>query len=152
MNICSPCTHLQQMQNLQSMDYKYSFRDDATCILRPQKLQCSRKYKNANSQKYLGTFQLFMHSCNQNNKSLVTTTYNLFLKQADSYREWCMAEVMWRVMCKKHGAAEFGLALKGLGLYSYIVGRPNISLATKMGLKTHIVAQFLAIKTVLSLS
>ena len=29
------------MENLQSMDYKYSFRDDTTCILGPQKLQCS---------------------------------------------------------------------------------------------------------------
>ena len=29
------------MENLRIMDYKYSFTDDTTCVLVPQKLQCS---------------------------------------------------------------------------------------------------------------
>ena len=33
------------MQNLQSMEYKYSFTDDTTCAPGPQKLQW--EYKNA---------------------------------------------------------------------------------------------------------
>ena len=35
------------MQNPQSMDYKYSFTDDATYVIVPQKLQCSREYRNS---------------------------------------------------------------------------------------------------------
>ena len=35
------------VQNPQSMDYKYSFADDTTYVIVPQKLKCSREYKNS---------------------------------------------------------------------------------------------------------
>ena len=63
------------MQNLQCMDYKYSFRDDTTCILGPQKLQCSiGNTRKLNKLTKVSWHISNVHSCNQNNKFLVTTT------------------------------------------------------------------------------
>ena len=64
MTICSPCSGDFAFAKCLCMDYKYSFTDDTTCVLRPQKLQCSRDLQECltNSQKYLGTFQLFIHA------------------------------------------------------------------------------------------
>ena len=64
MNICSPCSGDFAFAKCLCMDYKYSFTDDTTCVLGPQKLQCSRDLQECltNSQKYLGTFQLLIHA------------------------------------------------------------------------------------------
>ena len=44
--ICSPCSGDFAFAKHLCMDYKYSSTDDTTCVRGPQKLQCSREYKN----------------------------------------------------------------------------------------------------------
>ena len=108
MNICTPCsgdfacTDVYQIQNLQSMDYKYSFTDDTTCVLGPQKLQCSREYKNVSQ--HISN----VHSCNQNNKFLVTNN------KISAGLVQCSPDTSTFVLLIKPRENDWYMALKGL--------------------------------------
>ena len=88
MNICTPCSGDFAFAKHPCMDYKYSFTDNTTCILSPQKLQCSRDLQECltNSQKYFGTFQLFIHATKITN--LWSKQHNLFLECISKLTTW----------------------------------------------------------------
>ena len=64
------------------------------------KLQCSREYKNAwltNSQKYLGTFQMFIHATK---KVLVRTTSSLLRVIVQKFMHVATVHDMGRFLIK----------------------------------------------------
>ena len=65
------------MQNLQSMEYKYSFTDGTTWVLDPPR-SYSALGNTTNSQKHHGTFQVFIDATN-----VWSQQHSLFLEWAN---------------------------------------------------------------------
>ena len=104
MTICSPCSGDFAYAKRPCMDYKYSFTDDTSCVLGFQKLQCSRNLQECltNSQKYLGTFQLFIHVLYRLS-SFITDRSSVQYVLTTNYKAYCSpmetASCMYATVC-----------------------------------------------------